>query len=212
MATRLLHLSLSVEALDSLHLTSEETLQFLTGAIIPDAVGTHHKTETHFNKGRWSAGYDPRKLDDGLKELPIWLKNGWEVHLELDRLWQKICLRAIWYRVPDLLLRFGPSAARRYYEELSGFDILFRNALPADRLANLKTVVKLLQDYRIPDHLFIDKNEWKAFLNRLEEDLQKETTYSGPPIIGRKRFERFCCYSRQRIGERIREMSGDSIK
>lgn len=200
MASHFMHLLLSSEGLDRMNLNEEETLQFLAGAVLPDAAEFRNKKQTHYRQSRWNAMTGPDSLTTAFNRVPAWLLNGWEIHLDLDRLWQKICLRPSLIRLPGLMLHYGLHLSSRYYEELSGFDVKVRRTLPEQRLLFLEDAIQRLQTFQIPSGLPIDDERWINFLNLLKRDLTKDFTYSGPPIIGWQRFEGFCHQSRQLIG------------
>jgi hypothetical protein len=206
MATRFVHYILAADSLAARDLPQEEVLEYLAGTLLPDAAPFSAKKKTHFNRLRWGVGGDRRSMEKVLVDLPLLMRRGWEFHLDLDRLWQSVCFLPNLYRLPGLLLRYGGQIGKKYYEELSDFDLCVRERLPQERLTQFVTVLDELEKYPLPTHEWIDPAEWHSFLTLIRGDFTKTRKYQGPPFVGERSFKRF-----YKIGERVGEVSVKKI-
>lgn len=191
MATRFVHYILAVNELTNDKFTEEERLQFLIGAVLPDVTFFHLKKRTHFNRFRWRIGTDRALVDQALDRLPAKVRQGWELHLNLDKLWQNICFLPNLYRLPGLLLRYGRKIGKKYYEEISDFDLWVRERTSSEALKLGQTYLDALAHYNLPDHELIDNSRWPMFLDLLRDDFTKQPSYQGPPFVGEKSFSKF---------------------
>lgn len=191
MATRFVHYVLAIEGLNKCNLPLEEKLQFLEGALLPDVAPFHMKKKTHFNRFRWRLGANRDLMEKTLADLPVKMRLGWELHLELDKLWQALCFVPNLYRLPGLLILYGGCIGKKYYEELSDFDLWVRERLPEANLQICLSILSDLEEKVLPEHEWIDAPRWRMFLGLIRDDFIKERKYKGPPFVGEKSFRKF---------------------
>ena len=207
MATRLMHLLLSWEALEDSTFTESEKDDFFMGTLLPDAVESSMKIRTHFHRHRFSLGYDARILFSNLGMLPPMIKSGWQAHLELDILWQRICFRPRIWMIPLFILRYGSRLKKEYYEELSFFDVLYLQRFNGGEIEAIKDCLERLCDRQPPKEAGIKLSNWQKLLELLLVDLKKdESTQYNISLITSRCFYDFCQKAMQLLQQSIAEL------
>lgn len=199
MATRFMHFMLSWEGVTGVNWQIDKTDLFLAGALLPDAVDFHQKKNTHFMSSRFSLKYSQSMFRERLAKVEPALALGWETHLDLDELWQRVCFRPRLVRVPLLLLCYGPQIGKTYYAEMSAFDVLYRDRLAPETIIQINNCLDRLGQYIPAKDTTISFQQWKDFLEKIRTDCNKKDVYMGLEFVGRKTFDRFCGLAQAKV-------------
>lgn len=191
MATRFMHTILAWQAGETAGLSEAERFEFLIGSLLPDAIERSKKKETHFNMFPGCLKRDNAAFKEHLKPASPWMRAGWIFHLNLDDIWQTTCLRSRLLLAPFFLIRYGLGIGRVYYQELSYFDVLFRRQLAPGVIESLRSSLTVLHNTIPEPWTGIFQEEWQNLIQKILDDLTKETSYQGPWMIGEECFWRF---------------------
>lgn len=192
MATRFMHTILAFQTAQKLGLSDGEQIQWIMGSLLPDAVARSEKRTTHFNGFPGSIKRNSNQLEQRLIQAPYWVRMGWLFHLDLDDLWQTTCMRPRLFLAPLFILRYGLGVSKIYYQELSHYDVVFRQRLAPEVIDTLRNELEVLLGATPEQWTGICREQWKTLIQKVLEDLTKESSYNGPWMIGEKCFWNYC--------------------
>lgn len=198
MATRFMHSILAWQSVRGIAINKEDGLDYLMGSLLPDAVQRRQKRATHFKPYPGCLRWNTKRMEEYLRGSSSWLKMGWTLHLDLDDLWQTICVRPRLFLAPFFILRYPSSISSVYYRELSHYDTLFRNRISEEEMLLFQQDLLRLAEAD-PEPMKIRREDWQQLISNVQSDLTKESTFNGPWMIGEERFWRFYESAKRRM-------------
>ena len=205
MATRFIHVLLSMDNLIENKIDEKSKAFFFLGSIYPDLI--FDKRKSHFEKN--SLLYSHYNLTQINKMITAANKKadrlfylGWKYHIVIDQLWQDYLIKKQFFKVFWWHICFHKRIKDMYYNELSYYDTFIRDKLDKNKLATIKNyMVKYLE---FKNNVPVTKNYvFDSFIGDFQNDLDKKISEPKIHMIDEKLFNSFYDLAVKKIHEAI---------